>query len=290
MDRNTFYTNRCGITYFFGSKQWNKDISYVVLLHGFGTTNSWAARIKVWGNCDKQMSPAKLSRESRSLGIFFFSFTTEIKMLWSFWLFEAAPVNSEAVQPSKFLFVNLRKATVHQFVCVFNSLILPDTFCCCWLSGIPSNAFSEFRPWSNRSSVTQQKVVLYFRIHVCFLAANKGADRWQILDGIWTKLPVDWQSLYVYFWWNDLSMCKGFRCFLIKLYFHMRNVQFRGIRWNFKKKGVPLKHKAVIKFTLSWFGFFLIFGRVDGPDEPWKKRNYSSGFDLQVRFLPLSKR
>lgn len=30
------------------------------------------------------------------------------------------------VQPSKFLFLNLRKATLHQSVCVFNSPILPD--------------------------------------------------------------------------------------------------------------------------------------------------------------------
>lgn len=212
-------TNRFGITPLLVLSSQIKTC-HTVLLYGFGIANPWAARIKVWGNCDKQMSPVKMSRESHSLGILFFSFTTEIRMLWSFWLFEAAPVKTEVVQPSKFLFVNLRKATLHQFVCVFISLILPDTFCSLGshpvlFQGLDSDQIGAV--WHNR------KFSCILEYMWSFLAANKEADRWQILDGIWTKLPVDWQPLYVYFWWNDLSMCKGSRCFLIKLYFHMRN-------------------------------------------------------------------
>lgn len=60
----------------FGSEQANKDMSYTVLLHGFGITNSSTARIKVWGNCDKQMSPVKMSRGSHSLGLSLFGLMT----------------------------------------------------------------------------------------------------------------------------------------------------------------------------------------------------------------------
>lgn len=39
----------------FGSQEANKGISYTVLHAGFGTMNSWTARTKAWGNCDKQI-------------------------------------------------------------------------------------------------------------------------------------------------------------------------------------------------------------------------------------------
>lgn len=182
-----FKTNRFGITSLLVlSNQINT--SYTVLLHGFDIANPWAARIKVWGNCDKQMSPVKMSRESHSLGIFFFDFTTEIKMLWSFWLFEAAPVRTEVVQPSKFLFVNLKKATLHQFVCVFNSLILPDTFCCSWLSGIPSNAFSEFRLWSNGAEWHNRKFCILEYMCLLLLQTGKLTD-----DKFWMAFELNFQ-------------------------------------------------------------------------------------------------